>query len=145
MMAYFPDTMPKPVPTMDDEPFWRSCAERRLRFQSCAACGTPRHPPTPVCPVCRSTATAWVDGPARAEVFTFTVVHHASHPAVADRLPYVGAVITFPDLPGVRLVSNVTDCDPHAVAIGMPVELWWDDVGDGTLVPRFRPRREGTR
>lgn len=139
-MAYFPDTMPRPVPTMDDAGFWASCRERRLRFQACAACGMPRHPPTPVCPACRSTKVAWVDAPDEAEIYTFTVIHHASHPAVRERLPYVGAVIVFPSLAGVRLVSNVTDCPPSAVRIGMKVALWWDDVGDGVLVPRFRPR-----
>lgn len=40
-------------------------------------------------------------------------------------------VLTFPDVPGVRLVSNVTDVDPKQVRIGMPVQLWWDAIGDG--------------
>lgn len=72
---------------------------------------------------------------------SFNVIHHASHPAVAGRLPYVGALIVFPELPGVRLVSNVTDCAPSTVAIGMTVEVWWDDIGDGQFVPRFRPAK----
>jgi uncharacterized OB-fold protein len=138
-MAYFPDTMPRPVPTMDDAGFWAACSERKLRFQACADCDRPRHPPTPVCPACHSTRMKWIDAPARAEVFTFNVIHHASHPAVSGRLPYVGALITFPDLPGVRLVSNVTDCAPSEVRIGMQVELWWDDIGGGLFLPRFRP------
>lgn len=139
-MAYFPDNMPKPIPTMDDAGFWAACRDRRLRFQACADCATPRHPPTPVCPVCHSLRTTWVDAPDDAEVFTYTVVHHASHAAVGGRLPYVGAVVVFPSMPGVRLVSNVTDCDPASVRICMELELWWDDVGEGQLVPRFRPR-----
>ncbi len=80
----------------------------------------------------------WLDAPARAEIFTFNVIHHASHPAVAGRLPYVGALIVFPELAGVRLVSNVTNCAPSSVKIGMQVILWWDDIGDGLFVPRFR-------
>lgn len=83
----------------------------------------------------------WIDAPARAEVFTFNVIHHASHPAVSGRLPYVGALIAFPDLPGVRLVSNLTDCASSEVRIGMHVELWWDDIGSGLFLPRFRPAR----
>lgn len=137
-MAYFPETMPRPVPTMDDAGFWAACRERKLRFQACADCGKPRHPPTPICPACHSFKVTWVDAPARAEIFTFNVIHHASHPAVAGRLPYVGALIVFPELPGVRLVSNVTDCAPSSIAIGMRVELWWDDIGEGLFIPRFR-------
>lgn len=143
-MAYFPDTMPRPTPTMDDSGFWEACKARTLRFQCCADCGTPRHPPTPMCGKCRSVNVKWVDAPDDAEVYTYTVIHHASHPAVAGKLPYVGAVVVFPALPGVRLVSNVTDCAPSSVRIGMKLDLWWDDIGDGMFVPRFRPR-EGQR
>lgn len=138
-MAYFSEEMPKPAPNIDDEGFWRSCNERQLRFQGCVDCGAVRHPPTPICGSCLSTQTTWVDAPNVGEVFTFTVVWHASHPAVAQNLPYVVAVVEFPALPGVRLVSNVTDCDATEVCIGMQVALWWDEVSPGVLVPRFRP------
>lgn len=144
-MAYFPDTMPRPAPNMDDAGFWDCCRQRKLAFQTCAECGTPRHPPTPVCPKCHSTKIKWSEAPAEAEVYTYNVIHHASHAAVTGRLPYIGAVIVFPGLPGVRLVSNLTDCDPSAVSIGMKVELWWDDIGEGMFVPRFRPHVKGDR
>lgn len=138
-MAYFPETMPRPVPTMDDAGFWQGCADRVLRFQACGDCDAVRHPPTPVCPACRSTRVVWHEAPEEAEVYTFTIVHHASHPAVKARLPYVGAVVVFPAMPGVRLVTNITDWNPAAVYIGMPVRLWWDDIGEGLYLPRFRP------
>lgn len=138
-MAYFPDAMPRPVPTMDDAGFWDRCRQRKLCFQACAACGKLRHPPMPVCPACHSTKVTWINAPAQAEVYTFNVIHYASHPAVAGHLPYVGALIVFPELPGVRLISNVTHCAPSSVSIEMPVELWWDDIGDDMFIPRFRP------
>lgn len=141
-MAYFPDTMPRPVPNMDDAGFWENCRQRKLKFQGCADCGKLRHPPMPVCPECHSTKVKWIDAPANAEVYTYNVIHHASHPAVKANLPYVGALIVFPELPGVRLVTNVTHCPPSAVHIGMKVSVWWDDVGDGMTVPRFRPAQE---
>jgi uncharacterized OB-fold protein len=96
----------------------------------------------PVCPVCNSTKVAWIEASQDAEVYTFNVVHHASHPAVAQNLPYVGALIVFPNVPGVRLVSNVTHCTPSSVRIGTKVRIWWDDIGDGMSVPRFRPLDE---
>ena len=74
-------------------------------------------------------------------VYSFTVVRHATHPAVAERLPYIVALVEFAGLPQVRLVSNVTDACVEAVRIGMPVQLWWDRL-DGQpelYVPRFRP------
>lgn len=143
-MSWFADDMPRPVPHMDDAGFWEGCAERRLLFQHCAECSTARHPPTPICPACRSSATQWREAPAQAEVYTYTVIHYAAHPAVKDRLPYVAAVVTFAGLEGVRLVTNLTDCDPTRVKIGMSVKLWWDDIGDGQYLPRFSPFEEET-
>ena len=138
-MSYFPDTMPQPTPVMYEADFWNACKEKHLRFQSCADCGHLRHPPTPICPQCHSTNIKWVDAPEEAEVFSFTVVHHASHPAVKAKLPYVVGILTFEGMDGVRLVSNVTDIPTDQVKIGMKVKIWWDDIGDGNFVPRFRP------
>ena len=140
-MAWFPDDMPRPQPTLDDAGFWARCAERSLCFQCCADCGLPRHPPTPLCARCHSARQGWLEAPAQAFVYSFTVVRHATHPAVADRLPYVVAVVEFAGLPQVRLVSNVTDVDPATVHIGMPLQLWWDKLeGEPPMVlPRFRP------
>ena len=144
-MAYFPADMPVPVPTMDDAAFWDHCAERRLLFQSCAACEQTRHPPTPICSRCGSTRLQWVEAPEHATVFTFTVVHHPSHPAVIGHLPYVVAVVDFPQLAQVRLVTNVTDVDPPQMRVGLSVRLWWDRLADADAaarpmyLPRFRP------
>lgn len=138
-MSYFGDSMPLPEPHMDDAGFWRHCAERKLVFQCCGDCGAPRHPPTPVCGKCRSTRVSWRAAPERAEVFTFTIVHHAVHEAVESRLPYAVALVTFPALPGPKLVTNITDIEPARIHIGMPVTLWWDPVGENMFLPRFRP------
>lgn len=138
-MAYFPPEMPRAEPDFNDRDYWAHLGRRELRFQACAQCGTLRHPPGPMCPSCLSTEVKWVQAPPSARLFTFTVVHHASHPAVSERLPYVVALVEFDGMPGVRLVTNLTEIDPKAVRIGMPIELWWDDTGDGQVVPRFRP------
>ena len=144
-MAYFPADMPVPVPTMDDAAFWDHCVERRLLFQCCAACERPRHPPTPVCSRCGSTRLHCVKAPEHATVFKFTVVHHPSHPAVTGHLPYVVAVVDFPQLPQVHLVTNVTDVDPAQMRVGLSVRLWWDRLADDDAagrpmyLPRFRP------
>jgi uncharacterized OB-fold protein len=138
-MAYFADTMPRPDPNMDDREFWEGCAEKRLIFQCCADCHTARHPPTPICAVCRSSRVEWRPAPAEAEIYTYTVIHHAAHPAVTARLPYVAAVVTFENIKGVRLVTNITDCRPASIKIGMRVTVWWDDIGNGAYLPRFSP------
>ena len=138
-MALFPETMPRPEPNMDDAEFWQNCAARRLAFQSCGDCGAFRHPPMPVCPACHSTAVKWVDAPETATVYSFTVVHYPSHPAVREVLPYVVAAVVFDGIDGVKFVTNITDGPSENVHVGMTVRLWWDDIGEGMHLPRFRP------
>lgn len=127
-----------PEPTMDERAFWECCAHRRLAFQRCAACGRHRHPPGPRCPACRSADIAWSDAPEVAEVFSYTIVHYASHPAMAPHLPYNVAVVTFPDLDDVRLVTNIVDAAPEDLYVGMKVRLHWEGPVAGTYLPRFR-------
>ena len=138
-MSYFPNNMPRPEPTMDEAAFWNFCKDRSLRFQSCVQCGTLRHPPIPMCHLCQSCEVNYREVHTDAEVYSFTVVRHASHPAVAEKLPYVVAVVEFPTMPGVRLITNLTDIHPTQVRIGMQCTIWWDDIGEGMFIPRFRP------
>lgn len=136
-MTYFGPDQVLPTPTPDDAPFWAHCAQRRLAFQRCAACGTLTHPPLSVCPSCQSFAREWSDAPSAAVVFSFTWVHTAAHDTVRDKVPYNVAVVEFPGLPGVRLVTNVVDATPGSLRVGEVVHLAWETVGAMAL-PRFR-------
>jgi uncharacterized OB-fold protein len=80
----------------------------------------------------------WREAPARGRVYSYTVIHHAAHEAVKPAVPYVVAVIEFPDFGPVRLISNIIG-DPAAVRVDMPVALVWDQVGDAMFLPRFKP------
>lgn len=134
-MAYLPEA-PAPQADLDDAAFWRNCAERKLRFQRCAACGAARHPPGPVCPKCQSTQVEWTDAPEIGEVFTFTIVHHPSHAAVKAAVPYNIMVVDYPELGHVRVVSNIVDAAPGEIRIGMKVRLVWEQQ-QGEWLPRY--------
>jgi uncharacterized OB-fold protein len=138
-MALFPNTMPAPAPNFEDTGFWEACNRRELSFQCCSACGHTRHPPSPVCPACRSLASGWKPTRGQGTVYTFTIIHHASHEAVKPNLPYVVAIVEFDDVPGVRLVTNLTGASRDDITVGMRVEIWWDDLGEGQFLPRCRP------
>ena len=127
-----------PEPNADDAPYWANCAARRLTFQRCRDCGRVTHPPIGVCPACQSFDRDWIDAPEDARVFSFTWVHTAAHESVAQSLPYNVAVVEFPELPGVRLITNVVLVVLGDLAIGDRVSLLWEEVGDGVLLPRFR-------
>jgi uncharacterized protein len=140
---FFPDEMPSPAASAETAGWWEACLSHRLVVQRCTECGTTRHPPGPVCPWCRSLAFEWSELPGTGTVYTFTVVRQAFLPALAGTVPYVVAAIEPDGAGGARFVSNVVDCDPEEVEIGMPVEVVWEDMGPELSLPRFRPRLVG--
>lgn len=139
-MSYLPREVPRPEPASWEKAFWDYCRHRTLRFQTCAACGKIRHPPVPFCPTCRSREQAWTEAPPFAELYTYTVIQQANHPALATVVPYNAAVVIFPSLQSVRLVTNIVDCPNEALRIGMKLELIWEEPIAGCVLPRFRPR-----
>lgn len=127
-----------PVPSLDERVFWSHCAGRHLKFQRCGACGHHRHPPGPICTSCQSDRIEWVEAPQAATVYSYTIVHHPSHPAMRSRVPYNVALITFAGLDEVRLISNVVDATAEQMVIGMAVRLHWEGPVGGYWLPRFR-------
>ena len=135
---FFPDTMPSPLADAITLPWWQAAAEHRLLVQRCQACGHTRMPPTPICPQCRSADVGWQPVSGRGEVYTYTVVHRPI--AAGQPLPTIIAVVALEGGGGVRMISNLVGADPARVAIGMPVEVVWEDMSADLAIPRFRPR-----
>ena len=129
----------KPLPRIDEESkgFWEGCQRRELYLQRCRACGTVRHYPRALCPNCLSDRTERMRASGKGTVYTFTVTHQNQSPGFRDGLPYVMAYIELAE--GVRMLTNIVDCAPDAVRIGMPVEVVFDDVTPAVTLPKFRP------
>ena len=130
--------MPKPRADEDTAPFWEGCAEGRLMVPRCVAGGHPRWPPGPMCPVCQSQDTEWIEAVGEGRVYSWTVVTHPVDVVLADQVPYIVALVDLPE--GVRVIADLIDCDPDAVAAGMPVRLAFEDQ-EGLNIPNFRPLR----
>ena len=54
-------------------------------------------------------------------------------------VPYVVAVVTVDDAPGVQLTTRLIDVAPADVSVGMPVEVTFEQVADDVWLPLFRP------
>lgn len=134
----FGPEMPRPEITVDSAAFWEACAEHRLLIQRCLDCGLHRMNPAPVCFSCRSFRWDWEASQGQGSVFTYTVVHHPVHPAMQDSVPYIAVVVELSDCGGVRLTSNLVDSPGSEVAVGMAVEVVWEDVSPGYALYRFR-------
>jgi uncharacterized OB-fold protein len=136
---WFPDEMPMPAASAETVGWWEAAADHRLVVQRCTECGHTRHPPGPVCPRCRAMASEWSELAGTGTVYTYTVVRQAFIPSLQDRLPYVVIAVDLDGSQGARMVSNLVDAEPEEVAVGMPVEVAWEDMGPELAVPRFRP------
>jgi uncharacterized OB-fold protein len=140
---FFPDAMPPPLADATTLPWWRAAAEHRLLVQRCTSCGRTRLPPAPICPECRCADADWKQVPGRGEVYSYTTVFR---PIVAGQtLPFVIAVIALAEAGGVRILSNLVGASADEIAIGMPVELVWEDMSPDLAIPRFRPAKERMR
>lgn len=132
---------PLPLPLMEghSKQFYDWCRQHELRFQRCTGCGTWRHVPREMCAACGSFEWEWARSNGRGRVFTWTVIARAMHPAFQDRVPYAPVVIEMDE--GVRILSEIVDCAPYELAIGMPVEVIFVAVTPEVTLPKFQRYR----
>lgn len=125
-----------PALDQDNEFFWTSGRDGRLRFLRCPSCGYYVHPPAPLCPRCldRHPEPAAVSG--RATVHSFTVNHQRWSPDATE--PYVIAIVEMAEQDDLRLTTNLVDVDPDEVVVGMPVAVRFEDH-DPVFLPVFAP------
>jgi hypothetical protein len=131
-----------PKPDALTQPYWDGVQQRELRIQKCRSCGQVWHPPLHRCPHCHSQAVDWVATSGRAVLYSYTVVHHAAHVAVSDRVPYLVALATLAE--GPRVVCNLLNCERSEVRIGMPLALTFQEIAQGVWLPQFEPARGAT-
>ena len=129
------------LPKLDEHnrAFWTGGADGRLLIGRCTGCARWVHPPAADCPECDGAlAVQAVSG--KATVFGYTVNHQPFNPAVP--VPYVVAIVELVEQADLRIATNIVDCDPDSVRVGLPVEVRFErhDVGeDAVYVPLFAP------
>jgi acetyl-CoA acetyltransferase/uncharacterized OB-fold protein len=117
--------------------FWTSGEDGNLRIQGCKDCDHLVHPPVTICPNCRSRQTEPRVVSGRATVVGYTVNHH--HWGLPGfEPPYVVAIVAIAEDPSVRLTTNIVNCDPESVHIGMEVQVLFQHEEDVWL-PVFEP------
>ena len=133
-----PAELPLPQPTEEAQPFFDALLEGRLTIQRCTACGVLSHPPKAMCSACHGTAFDWRPMSGKGEVYSYVVTHQAVHPAFVDHTPMATVEIELAE--GPRLVSNLVDVPADEIEIGLPVQVVFEDIGNGVVVPLFRLR-----
>ena len=78
-----------------------------LAVRQCASCATLQHPPEEICHACLGTEFATTTLSPNGTVHSFTVVHYATNPALADAVPYAVVLVSLDDVRiGLRVVPS---------------------------------------
>jgi uncharacterized OB-fold protein len=72
-----------------------------------------------------------------ATVYSYTVARRPTHPAFADRVPYVIAIVELAE--GPRMTTNLVGCAADDVRIGMSVRAVFEDLDDEIALVNFEP------
>ena len=127
------------LPTIDDDskPFWDAAKEGRFLVARCGNCGRAHHYPRPFCPFCWSDQVTWEQASGRATLHTHSTVYMNDLAPFRDRLPYVAALVELEE--GPRIMTNIVDCAPEDLQIGMPLQVAFRELDDDITAPVFRP------
>lgn len=129
---------------MENARSWRLRPQRyRLEGRRCTACREIHFPPRALCPACRSEALEAHLLAGRGTLYSYTVLHDVPE-RFAAQAPYAVGMIDLEE--GIRLTAPLTDVEPAALEIGLPVEMVLRRLAtDGEEGPilygyKFRPR-----
>lgn len=129
--------IPRPDVNEDTIEYWNLLQKtKQLHVQKCKNCGTYSHPPRPVCHHCRKFELEWVQMTGKGTVYSYVIYHRSVHPGF--EVPYEVVLVELEE--GVRIVSNMVDCEPEDIYIGMPVEVVVDQVFEDIALPKFKRR-----
>ncbi len=127
---------PIPNPTFDSKPYWDACKGHELKLQKCSKCGKYRNPSI-VCPNCNSLEASWEKLSGKGKVYSYVVYHRVYHPGFASEVPYNVSLIELDE--GVRILSNVVGIPNEKIEVGMPVQVFFEDIDEEFALPKFKP------
>lgn len=130
-------TKPSPAVSPWSKPFWEAASQGRLSIQRCDDCQRAIFYPRYACPHCGAENLRWVDASGRGRIYSFTVVESNAPSAFQADMPFVVAVVILEE--GVRMLTNIVQCDLTALRCEMPVEVVFERLNDEFVLPKFKP------
>lgn len=129
---------PRPAPVLDPDsaPYYGAALEGRLVVQRCDTCGNTQLYARDRCLRCRS-EVRWVEASGRGTIYSFTVIRQQHQRPFRTWLPYVVALVDLEE--GPRVMTNLVECDPDRVHIGMAVRARFEPVSEDAGIALFEP------
>lgn len=95
---------------------WRATPERyRMEAGKCKKCGSISFPGRLICPECGSQESETIRLSGKGELASYTVIRVAPT-GFTDLAPYAIGIVKLDE--GIRVMGQVTDCDPENLKIG---------------------------
>lgn len=117
------------------QPFWNGTREKQLLIQRCTKTGKFQFFPRAYSIHAFGEPVEWVESAGTGVIYAVTTIEKPLVSAAGERAPYVVALIELEE--GVRLISNVINCDAQEATIGRNVRLVWEELSDGRHLPVF--------
>jgi hypothetical protein len=132
--------LPTPTPGVNPETreFWEAAGRGVFLLKRCGDCGSVIWYPRQLCPECSSMNTEWFEATGRGTIYSYTI-NRRGDGEYRDASPYVLAYVELDE--GPRVLTNIVADDLADIAVGDPVEVFFDAAGDGVALYRFRPSR----
>ncbi|WP_301109310.1 OB-fold domain-containing protein [Sporosarcina sp.] len=136
-------TYPKPIPLKDqiNQAYWDAADQHTLVLQKCNDCQAYAQPPGPTCATCGSVNVGWEEmgNDVKASVYSYVISYRPFLPGFQDDLPTVIVLAQLDDVPEVKIMGNILNCDEKAVQIGMPIQMTWIDITEDRALPQWVP------
>lgn len=129
--------VPYPTPSQESRPYWEGLTKNRLLLQRCIACRRFRNYPRPLCDTCYTFESEWIEASGLAHIHSWTVVHHAFHPAFQVSLPYT--LITGELVEGARLLAQWRAPSQTRLQTEQPIRVGFEKVTEELTLPIFVP------
>lgn len=129
---------PLPFPVYEDKEFWIGAKRHELLLKKCTKCGGWIWFTDSICPTCQCMKFEWVRASGRGTIFSYNIAYRTfTQGWTTEDLPYINVIVDLEE--GTRMFANLRKCKPEDVKIGMPVELFFDDVTEEVTLPVFKP------
>lgn len=131
------------VPDFDTAEWWMGTKQHKYLVRQCNDCSHKWFPPFPACSKCTSMDLSWFETSGKGVIHSYVVVTQPILSAFIEAVPYVVGLIELDDCHEadgslVRVAGVLLD-DEDAVAIGLPVEVRFDETKEPNIViPRWK-------
>jgi uncharacterized protein len=121
-----------------DQPFWDACTRHELILYRCRICDR-RFWPAGGCNLHGMADMDWVPASGRGRLHTWTVIHQTYALSFTSG-PAVIAVVRLDEGPLIH--SRLVECAEDQLVTDMPLEVTYEEVAEGVVLPLFRPNGE---